>query len=75
MSNWSTDNFREWVTTLVGAILILVDAGLVVFGVWSGPDHTWDLHSSGAALLMLMAGLWLLGIKDFDPTKYLNPFK
>lgn len=74
MSAWSSDNFRQWATTVVGCVLILADGALLLFGVWTGESHTWNAYTAGGAILMLMVGLWLLGIKDFDPTQYLNPF-
>lgn len=70
--SWTVANFREWATTILGLVLVLGDAALLFFKVWENEQHPWTATTAGGAILMLMVGLWLLGIKDFDPTKYIR---
>jgi hypothetical protein len=69
--SWSVDNFRAWATTILGLWLIIADAALLVGNVWTNESHDWNVYTASGAILMLMVGLWLLGIKDFNPWKYL----
>jgi uncharacterized membrane protein YidH (DUF202 family) len=68
-----TDMVRDWITTILGALIILVDVLLFTAHVW----HRMDGKTQGmgilewtAASVVLAAGMALLGV-NFNPLHYI----